>query len=263
MRLIPSVLFILITSSLSLSAQINQLDAKGKKIGFWKKTDSLGVVKYEGTFISGGIPQGKFTYYYDNGLKKAETTFSEKGLVARTLTFHPDGLKKMSEGKYVNEKKDSVWNYYNTEGTLISTEVYTKGVKNGAFISYFPNGQKTEEKTYKNDTLNGVHQMYFEDGKLRSKVTFVKGKEQGIATYYQSDGKKQAEGKYVDGLRQGAWIFYKPDGTLEKTLRYNKGQTYDPKAKRETIKRGTKYTTPDPLKATPLPPAGVKTESPK
>lgn len=219
---------------------LNQTDANGKKQGAWKKYDNEGKLKYEGQFKD-GKPYGKFVYYYPSGKVKTESVFSPDGVIARTKSFSEDSTKLMAAGKYVNEKKDSVWTYYNNAGTVIATEVYNKGIKTGTWKSYYPSGKLLEVKTYKNDLQEGVWEQYFESGGIRSKGTYAKDKLNGIATYYQGDKLKVAEGRFVNGLRDGGWIYYTPDGKIEKTEKYSKGQLIgEPELKKDPKEKGTR-----------------------
>lgn len=204
---------------------LNQTDAAGKKQGQWKKVDADGHVKYEGQFKD-DKPTGKFIYYYPSGAVKTESYYSNNGTVCRTKTYHEETGKLMAEGKYVTEKKDSLWNYYSFDGFLISTENYIKGSKEGQWKSYIPDSNKTlvEIKNYKADAEDGAWEQYFPDGTLRTKAAYVKGKLEGVATYYRGEGKKLCEGKFAGGVRSGPWIYYTPEGKVEKVEKYVKGQ---------------------------------------
>ena len=83
--------------------QLNYTDSKGLKQGFWRKTNELGQLKYEGNFKD-GKPTGHFNYFYSGGQKKAETDYSKNGSLARTILYHEVGGIK-AKGNYLNEKK--------------------------------------------------------------------------------------------------------------------------------------------------------------
>lgn len=102
----------------------NKLDAAGKKQGHWIKFDANKKKVYDGNFVN-DIPVGKVSYYYDSGVLRAEMNFSKNGTIAYAKLFHPGG-KLMGEGKYVSEKKDSVWKYYDEEAVLLSQETSSR-----------------------------------------------------------------------------------------------------------------------------------------
>jgi antitoxin component YwqK of YwqJK toxin-antitoxin module len=199
----------------------NTTDAAGKKQGHWIKFDEDHKKIYDGNFLN-GIPVGKFTYYYDSGVPWSISVFSQNGKVARSQMFDAGG-KLIGEGKYVNEKKDSIWKFYNPEGKLISDESYINGVKNGNCRIYYASGQVSELKTWKNGKLNGVCKKYFETGEIKYSGQFVEDKVEGKVSFYYKSGKVDAEGLYKNDLKEGAWKYYKEDGTIKRTDTYVNG----------------------------------------
>lgn len=200
---------------------LNKTDASGKKQGHWVKLDDDKKKLYEGDFID-NIPVGKFTYYYDIGIPWSITIFSNNGKVAHTQMFDGGGLLT-GEGKYVNEKKDSLWKFYSNTGKLLSIENYINGVKNGVAYVYYSNGEIAEEKNWKNGVLEGVCKKYFETGQLKYQSQFINNKVEGKATFYHPSGKVSIEGTYKNDLKEGSWKYYKEDGTLERTDEYVNG----------------------------------------
>jgi len=62
-----------------------------------------------------------------DGTLKAVSVLSEDGKIARTQSFAGNG-RKIAEGNYREEKKDSTWKYYSDlDGILISEETYLSG----------------------------------------------------------------------------------------------------------------------------------------
>ena len=124
--------------SLAMMAQVpdgiypNTTDAAGKKQGAWKKLDENGLPLYVGQFKD-DKPYGMFTYFDGEGKKMTEMNFYKDGAIAYAKMYHVNG-KLQAEGKYVGQKKDSVWNFYNTEGVFLSTETFLNGKKEGKSI---------------------------------------------------------------------------------------------------------------------------------
>ena len=237
--------FVIVTTALSTftSAQDapNKTDAMGKKQGHWIKLDDNRKKIYEGNFID-NVPVGKFIYFYDTGIPWSETVFSQNGKVAHTKMFDAGG-KITGEGKYVNEKKDSLWKFYNAEGKVISDELYVNGQKNGVCKVYYATGQTAEEKTWKNGVLEGPCKKYFEDGQLKYTGQYINNKVEGKIVFYQSNGKIDAQGLYKNDLKVGIWNYYKDDGvTVKRSDTYIDGRMVDtgkddiPKAQEEEEK---------------------------
>ena len=203
----------------------NKTDAAGKKQGHWIKLDEDNKKIYEGNFVN-NVPVGTFTYFYDTGTPWSISIFSKNGTVARAKMFDAGG-KLTGEGKFINEKKDSVWKFYNQDGKLLSDEVYLNGLKNGVVKVYYTNGQVAEEKMWKNGVMEGLCKKYFESGQLKYSGGYAKNKVEGKVTYYYASGKVDAEGMYVNDLKNGPWKYYKEDGTVIRTDTYQWGKMTD------------------------------------
>lgn len=217
----------LLVIAMSFSAALaqpgpNVVDAKGRKQGPWKKVGPDGKTIYEGSFVD-DKPNGKFTYYYPNGKVKIVSLFSDKGKVSRTKVYHETSGKLMAWGKYVEEKRDSVWKFFNEDSVLVSEETYTLGKKNGVAKNYYANGKVAEEKPYKNDVLDGVWKQYYDDGTMKSQGKYVNGLMEGKVFFYYPDGKTSVSGVYEHSLKEGTWNFYKANGQVERTEIYKKG----------------------------------------
>lgn len=221
------LLFIQCSSFIGFAQEaLNKTDASGKKQGHWIKLDKDKKKVYDGNFVN-DIPTGKFTYYFPTGEVKAVTVFAKNGTIARTQMFNVNG-KITGEGKYVNERKDSLWKFYDEEGVLLSDENYVNGLKEGKSKVYYRNGQIAEERDWIGGLMNGPRFKYFEGGKVKYKGQFIKGKAEGKITYYHPTGKIDAEGSYKNDLKDGAWKYYSEDGKLKRTDIYVNGRLSSP-----------------------------------
>ncbi|MEO6903088.1 MAG: hypothetical protein ABI315_08040 [Bacteroidia bacterium] len=218
------LLVVLIFLSIIIKAQdtLNQTDVAGKKQGHWIKYDDNKKKLYEGTFLN-DIPVGKFTYFYDTGIPWAMSVFSKNGKVNYVKHFGAGG-KLTGEGKYVDEKKDSLWRFYDDDEKLLSEEFYIDGIKNGRAKVYYVNGKVCEDKMWKNGKLNGLSKKYFESGEIKHSCNYVDDKVEGKVVYYQALGKVLAEGAYKNDLKTGKWTFYNEDGTVKRVDVYVNGK---------------------------------------
>jgi antitoxin component YwqK of YwqJK toxin-antitoxin module len=217
-------LLFLVTSlgAIAQTDALNTTDASGKKQGHWIKYDDNKKKIYEGNFVN-NVPVGKFTYYYDTGIPWAVTVFSKNGTVAYTRHYNAAG-KLAGFGKYVNQKKDSLWKFFSEDSILISEENYINGLKNGSAKVYYPNGQVAEDKIWKMGKLNGPCKKYFESGQLKYTGQFVDDKVEGKSVYYFSSGKVDGEGVYKNDLKDGIWKYYQEDGKVRRTDKYVNGR---------------------------------------
>lgn len=232
-------------------------DASGKKQGYWKKKDDkTNKLVYEGEFKD-DKPVGKFKYYYPNDSVKAVMVFKDGGNIAYAKLFHPTG-KRMAEGKYIKEIKDSVWIYYDELGVLISKEKYVNGKKDGTTYVYLPDGAVSEERNYKMGVDHGKFKQYFDGKKLKGEGTYVNGNLEGKATYYFPNGVEVASGYYKNGVKEGPWIYKDEKGKIKEKELYKGGklasaketEAFFNKNKPKEEKAGTPNNTkkPDPKK---------------
>src|ERR1035437_109136 len=127
----------------------NKTDEKGRKQGYWEKIDpGTKKIIYKGSFKD-DKPQGLFIYYF-KGMDSihSKMDFRQDGKIAYGTLYYYTG-KLEAKGKYIGEQKDSLWNFYDAAGVLLSAEMYVNGKKNGFSKIFFPDGKISEEKNYK------------------------------------------------------------------------------------------------------------------
>ena len=216
-----------------VSGQIT--DSQGLKQGYWKKKDASNKLVYEGEFKD-DKPVGTFKYYYPNDSVRAVMKFKNEGKIAYARLFHPNG-KRMAEGKYINKEiKDSVWNYYDEAGVLISMDKYKSGKKHGVCRIYFPDGKVSEERNYKDDVLEGDFKDFFDGVSLKSKGQYVNGKMEGRVSYFYPNGVEVAAGYYRNGLKSGPWYYKTESGKIREKELYKNGKLAGAKETEEFFK---------------------------
>jgi antitoxin component YwqK of YwqJK toxin-antitoxin module len=217
------------TASTSLNAQVpdgvypNTVDSQGKKQGAWKKKDENGTVVYVGQFKD-DKPYGLFTYFDSEGKKMTEMNFVQGGNVAYAKMFYIDG-KLQAEGKYVSQKKDSLWKFYNADGLFLSEETWVMGKKEGKAVVYHPGSTQAASITYyKNGLEDGMYTEYYADGKKKMEVKYVAGNMEGTAIWYFPDGRINIMGAYQHAVKHGKWTYYNADGSVKGTETWNAGK---------------------------------------
>lgn len=195
------------------SQSVNQLNSSGKKEGKYIKYYDNNKVRYEGQFQN-GVPTGLFKHYYYTGQLSSELQYSDDGVIAHNISYYTNG-KKMAEGKYVDQQKDSIWNYYlnEEENPLVSIETYRFGKLHGESITYYPDsGKPAEIVEFKDGTKHGKLIKYFPDGVLMTESYYLDGMPHGDFVHYHPDGKVQIRGEYYKGVQTGDWEYYDEDG---------------------------------------------------
>jgi len=204
---------------------INFTDSKGLKQGVWRKTDAKGVLIYEGQFKN-NIPQGSFTYYYEDGKIRSQLNYSMDGKVALAVNFYPSG-KKMAAGTYRETKKSGIWKYYTENEILAAEETYENGKPAGIWKKFYEDGKILEECPYANGLKEGISKQYFSDGSLKSEIHFQKGKYEGNAIFNFVDGKPMLVGQFSNDMKHGKWIAYKANGEKESETTYQLGEVIE------------------------------------
>ncbi len=217
------ILFVISFAHLAAQDTVNIKDGKGRRQGYWRKLDSAGHKVYEGRFKD-GLPDGEFRYYYPDGKLKTVSMVSNQGKRAVTTSYFRNG-RKMAAGNYLNEKKDSTWQFFSeSNSTIVSEESYQAGIIVGQSKVFYPEGGLSESHYYKNGIRDGLWEQYYLDGKLKLRGAFKAGEKQGAFKTYYNSGRTMMEGQYSQGHQDGEWIFYNEKGALSKKEIYENGK---------------------------------------
>lgn len=254
MRSFSVYLLLILVVSAKAQTATNVTDDKGQKQGYWVKIHpETKRPVYKGTFKD-NKPVGTFTYYYEEvDTIHSIVVFTKKTNVAYATLFHQNG-KMQAKGKYLSEKKDSIWCFYDEAGTLLSKEFYTEGKKNGKQTIYYQSGNVSEERNFKMDVPNGIYKLYFDDKAVKGEGNYENGKLVGKNSYYFPNGVAAAQGMYNKaGNKHGVWLYKDKNGKIESKDVYDNGKLLNEKEAEEFLKKnktkaeesksGTKSTT--------------------
>ena len=208
------ILSFLVLSPVIQAQSVNRTDKNGLKQGPWEKKYSNGAIRYRGQFRN-DTAFGEFRYFYPTGAIKSILNYQKKGTAAVVHSFYLNG-KPMADGKFVHQKKDSVWNYYSeVDGKRVASETYQAGVKEGPSIIYYrESGKIFEWTTYHLGHKWGVWKKYFPDGHLSQEGFYVNDTLNGNFHVFFVGGKLQIQGAYKKGLQNGPWVFYDSTGKV-------------------------------------------------
>jgi hypothetical protein len=135
----------------------------------------------------------------------------------RGYRFSEDGLiyKSSSNELYTGVVSD-------TSDVIITFEV-VNGIKHGAFITFYHNGEYEKYGLIENDKNVGEWSYFYPNGQLESTGSFENNKAYGIWTNYHPNGKIKAEGEYKEGEQHGYWKYYNQSGKLVNVLTFQSG----------------------------------------
>ena len=105
--------------------------------------------------------------------------------------------------RYKNGLLEGVQNKWYENKQIMELRHYSKGIKNGAQIAYWENGQKKFEFTAKNDAYEGEMKEWTFDGKLIHLATYKDGQEDGPQKLWYDNGKIRANYVIIKGKRFG------------------------------------------------------------
>ncbi len=230
--------------TLIVSAQVNQVDSRGRKQGVWEKTYPKSIVyQYRGEFKD-DKPVGKFTYYYESGKVKAIIKHNEVQAGRSLAYFYHENGNVMSAGIYRNLKKDSTWINMTPSGRLSSVEEYKNDKLNGLTKIYFiPENpdDKTEivasELMYKDGLLQGEYKEYFLNRKIKTRGQYDNNKQHGAWEEFQVSGQRAATYRYDHGEKHGYSIAYDEMGKRLKEVFYYHGQPLEGERLEQILKQ--------------------------
>jgi antitoxin component YwqK of YwqJK toxin-antitoxin module len=209
-----NTVLLLLSHCMLIAQSSNITDPKGRKQGLWEKRDEKGYLIYKGEFKD-DKPLGMMRHYYKGTDSiKAILKYRKDGSVDAKL-FNENNYKLNAEGKFISEKKDSIWRFYDDLGKLISIEYYKKGLKHGKSQVFFPNGKLSEESTYIDDKKHGLVKRLYDSGQIKSEQNYKMGVLEGVSIVYFPNKEEAARGYYKNGDKNHIWVYKKQDGTVE------------------------------------------------
>lgn len=229
LKIIPIVLLLALATIATAQVQpdLNKTDQHGRKQGHWIKKYPNGNILYEGTF-NNDKPVGEFKRYNSNNALKSILVYSTDSREAEATIFHPNGFIS-SKGKYVDQLKEGKWRFYssNINGYLLNEEIYSKNIRNGLSLRYYPDSTLAEKANYVKGVREGEWLQYHQNGKLLLKSFYLHGELNGKFESWYSNGKPEYSGTYKKNMRDGKWQVFTDKGILKYEINYVDGVTKD------------------------------------
>jgi antitoxin component YwqK of YwqJK toxin-antitoxin module len=214
------------------------------------------------------IENGMAQFFYPNDQVSSEGMMRDGKPDAYWRTYYVTGVIK-SEGKRTNFLLDSIWNFYNQAGelteeisykigeksgysnkfiynnpqnpgqpTLISSELYVLGRKEGSSLYYHLTGELKMIVFYKEGKKQGLSREFSKDSTLLTVVQYKdnyvierervnrsdeQGNKQGTFRDYYENGRIKKEEHYLDNQLHGYYREFDGKGDLVMALRYERG----------------------------------------
>lgn len=162
---------------------LNQLDAMGRKQGWWT--------------ITAPAPDKPG---YTNGQLIEEGRYANSKRVGRWKRYWPNG-KVMSEISYQMGRPRGDYRTYYPDGRVEEQGTWDLDRNTGVFKRWHPNGQLAQDFVFDaNGTRNGVQKYYHENGQLEVEVNIKEGKEDGTLKRYYANGDLQQVAEFNGGV---------------------------------------------------------------
>lgn len=170
-----------------------------------------GVLKFSDDSI---VSHGPHKEYYSSGELYVQGEFDHGKAVGSWTYHHPNG-KVAKEVAYKAGRPEGEVKVYNEQGNLVSRRSYVAGLRDGVWETYSDDSeQKLREESYKNGKADGAFRTWFKNGQLRQEMTFADGKLEGVATEWTQVGDKRAEVSFKNGLKDGMSRLWQSDGKV-------------------------------------------------
>lgn len=154
---------------------------------------------------------------YDNGQVRFErnvSILSDDTYVndGPYLEYYPDG-QKFCEGNYVKGVMEGEWNYWHPNGELCKTITLKKGKPDGAYEVRRADGTLEGKQSFKNGIRDGEWVTYYSDGKTpKVKANIVDGKVEGERTTYYENGQLRQQSQFKAGQLDGMMTEFDESG---------------------------------------------------
>lgn len=209
MRSSVMILLSVFAFTLSCGAQsdtvFNQVDERGLKQGFWKRTmnDNSKTYLYAIESYKDGKRNGLCTYFFSNGKKETESYYRNDTLNGLSKVYKDYGGLRYEEN-FKDGRTHGFKKYYNSDGGLTEEQEYIEGVQTGIYRLYSKSKRVIVESFYTNGVENGTRKVYSDNDKHEIIREFDFKNDIKIAARYYKKGKivKQEKYNYEDGLKK-------------------------------------------------------------
>ncbi len=129
---------------------------------------------------------------------------------------------------FINDENTWAVLDYHMSGQIQMSGTYKSGKlkkKEGHFVYYFKNGQKSSKGDYYKDHKNGPWLSWHDTGELKTNGLYdSKGKKSGYWKHWYSSGVMDCEGEYVKDKKNNEWNWYFKNGQISSREIYRKGE---------------------------------------
>ena len=176
------LLGLLCTVGFGFDGEVNKVDAKGQRQGYW--------------IVKGEMLNDKD---YKPEEKVEEGTYKDNRKEGLWKKYWPGGALR-NEINYTSGKPQGEYKLYYENGKLEEHGFWTNNKNTGEFKRYYTNGNPQQHFVFAdNGKRNGIQKYYHENGKMSMEVNIVNGAESGVCKRYNPDGTLAEEKTFENG----------------------------------------------------------------
>lgn len=191
-----------------------------KRQGVWEFFHKNGEIRTIAYYLN-GEEHGPTYFYSPNGKIEAKNIHLYGKNIAKTV-FDTIGNEIQKLDYLTNQKTD--FEVQDNFGNKSSNFTKIGEWKEGAFQSFYGNGQLLSEGVYTNNEFDGLWKTYYPSGKLYSEVNYKDGEFLGKATFYYENGKIHRERVYLNNVLEGPNTIYYTNGEKMIELNHENGR---------------------------------------
>lgn len=151
-----------------------------------------------------------------------------KPFTGKAKALHKNGTVKQ-EITFVNGVKEGAYMTWFPSGKKESIKYYKDNKLEGAVITWYENGSYERKVEFLNNKKHGKFESFYENGQVKEGGIYVNGKKSGLSTGYYENGQKESEGMWVDDAEDGLHTSWFKTGKKSNEIRYKNGQQVDAK----------------------------------
>lgn len=205
--------------------------------GYNRFYNEEGIMIEEGEIV-GGKKNGRWKYYFDDGVLRRINDFKLGQKTGYIITYYPSGI--VADSSYrIDGKQIGVAKFWYDNGALEQISNWKENVQVDSMIQFHQNGKIKEISYWRNGKQHGETNGWFENGKPHYKRHYKDGIEEclykawyangnlkvigyvrndnpeGEWNLYHENGKLNSKGSFLRGEKKGKWVQYDANGHLQ------------------------------------------------
>lgn len=157
----------------------------------------------------------KYAAYYSK-LKKEDSSWLRRDYFASKHKLQMQGYYTDTSCKTAINK----FYYFYPDGKLQTQGSYSKGKKDGLWLSYYNNGMMSDSINYNNGQAKGISLQWYRDGSIKDSLNKINDS-MAVAVSWFNNRNVCSAGRLLYGKKQGTWAYYDNKGNQKAIIKYS------------------------------------------